>query len=165
MLGDFASLDVQNTYRGSDAYDKIDYFQQYVNKDQGYDISKIVADDLVGKIFTDYFKSTNHFKDPLEDVKLVEEEIIVPETVKDETEAQLEEGTIKIEKITQEDPLVTPEPLETIVFEEQEKKQKVSPKPVLSEEEERLNKYKVVLDQEALKKITDSRIVEALNYL
>ncbi|WP_155085092.1 hypothetical protein [Piscirickettsia salmonis] len=158
-------MDVQNTYRGSDAYDKIDYFQQYVNKDQGYDISKIVADDLVGKIFTDYFKSTNHFKDPLEDVKLVEEEIIVPETVKDETEAQLEEGTIKIEKITQEDPLVTPEPLETIVFEEQEKKQKVSPKPVLSEEEERLNKYKVVLDQEALKKITDSRIVEALNYL
>ncbi|AKP72638.1 hypothetical protein Psal006b_00488 [Piscirickettsia salmonis] len=147
---------------------KIDYFQQYVNKYQGYDISKIVADDLVGKIFTDYFKSTNHFKDPLEDVKLVEEEIIMPETVKDETEAQLEEGTIKIEKVTQEAPLVTPEPLETIIFEglvEQEKKQKVSPKPALSEEEERLNKYKVVLDQEALKKITDSRIVEALNYL
>ncbi|WP_416430728.1 hypothetical protein [Piscirickettsia salmonis] len=26
MLGDFASLDVQNTYRGSDAYEKVTLF-------------------------------------------------------------------------------------------------------------------------------------------
>ncbi|QHS25005.1 hypothetical protein [Piscirickettsia salmonis] len=27
MLGDFASLDVQNTYRGSDAYEKITFLK------------------------------------------------------------------------------------------------------------------------------------------
>ncbi|WP_155067593.1 hypothetical protein [Piscirickettsia salmonis] len=44
MLGDFASLDVQNTYRGSDAYEQINNFfkSKYFLLNNIYTINYIV---------------------------------------------------------------------------------------------------------------------------
>ncbi|WP_155066379.1 hypothetical protein [Piscirickettsia salmonis] len=48
MLGDFASLDVQNTYRGSDAYGSIEEFHKSVKQNSSFEKSptRIVTSQL-----------------------------------------------------------------------------------------------------------------------
>ncbi|XOL44206.1 hypothetical protein ACGP04_15295 [Piscirickettsia salmonis] len=59
MLGDFASLDVQNTYRGSDAYDSLTLKCMSVLCFQGKDFFLMNLILMVGKVLVWWLKNLN----------------------------------------------------------------------------------------------------------
>ncbi|OAJ33305.1 hypothetical protein [Piscirickettsia salmonis] len=148
---------------------KIDFLQEYATSDKGYDIGKITADPSIGKVFSDYFESTNHFQDPLQYVNLEKESIMPEDKIKKDTTAIVESEEIEVEKVTLEgskliiSPVVAPEFDQTIFVKDAViEPRQLNEKEHLSKEEFKI--LQVTLDEEALKK-TDDRAVESLRYL